>query len=64
MSRHPEADLLEKTRLYATVRGKDKAFIPHPSTWFNQDRFLDDPETWKPKAPAGGVPKKREEFCG
>lgn len=24
--------------------------VPNPSTWFNQDRFNDDPETWKPNA--------------
>lgn len=24
------------------VRGKDKKFIPHPATWFNQDRWLDE----------------------
>lgn len=23
-------------------------FIPHPSTWFNQERFIDDPATWNP----------------
>ena len=25
---------------------EDRSFIPHPSTWFNQDRFLDDASTW------------------
>lgn len=24
----------------------DREFIPHPSTWFNQDRFLDDTQAW------------------
>lgn len=26
---------------------EDPQFIPHPSTFFNQDRYLDDPVTWK-----------------
>lgn len=25
----------------------DKSFCPHPSTWFNQERFKDDPSTWR-----------------
>lgn len=24
----------------------EKAFIPHPATWFNQERWLDDPKEW------------------
>lgn len=27
----------------------DLTFCPHPSTWFNQERFNDAPETWAPK---------------
>jgi hypothetical protein len=26
--------------------GKRKNFTPHPSTWFHQSRYLDDPEEW------------------
>jgi hypothetical protein len=29
--------------------GNDLAFCPHPATWFNQERFNDDPSTWGPK---------------
>lgn len=39
--------LLEKTRQYArAVNGTDPQFIPHPATWFNQERFNDHPQTW------------------
>lgn len=38
-------NLLEKTRLYAehaAASGKEQQFIPHPATWLNQERWLDD----------------------
>jgi hypothetical protein len=38
--------LLALTQAYATRRGGDLSFTPHPSTWFNQERFNDDPSTW------------------
>lgn len=48
---HSPEMLLEKTNLYAQkMSWKDKQFIPFPSTWFNQERFLDDPSSWE--APA------------
>lgn len=25
----------------------DKTLIPHPATWFNQGRYLDDPSEWQ-----------------
>ena len=28
----------------------DRRFIPHPSTWFNQERFDDDPSEWERKS--------------
>lgn len=44
----PEA-LLAITEQYADcVRYKDQQFIPHPSTWFNEQRYADDPESWNP----------------
>lgn len=53
-------ELLEKTKAYALSRvGADHQYTPHPSTWFNQQRFNDHPETWKPHRPA--VPTKPEE---
>lgn len=39
----------ERTELYAKIRGGNKDFMPHPSTFYNQERFADDPETWKPR---------------
>ncbi len=38
--------LLEKTIAFAKARGGDLDFCPHPSTWFNQERYNDDPKTW------------------
>ena len=33
---------------YAEARiGEDSQFTPHPATWFNEERFNDDPATWK-----------------
>ena len=44
----PMAELLELTTKFAQANiGADPQFIPHPSTWFNQERFNDDPSTWK-----------------
>lgn len=40
--------LLEQTQKYAKARiGEDPNFTPHPSTWFNQERYNDDPSTWR-----------------
>jgi hypothetical protein len=46
--------LLERTRLYARTVNAPQEFIPHPSTWFNQHRFSDDPSTWRRTAPVNG----------
>ncbi len=40
------------TEAFAAARAGDKAFIPHPSTWFNQERYNDDPSTWVRATPA------------
>lgn len=40
--------LLERTRAYAAaVNGQNPRFIPHPSKWFEQERYNDDPSTWE-----------------
>ena len=45
---HSPEMLLEKTNLYAQkMSWQDKQYIPFPSTWFNQERFLDDPSAWE-----------------
>jgi hypothetical protein len=28
------------------VVGCDHQYLPNPSTWFNQERYNDDPSTW------------------
>ncbi len=41
-------DLLAKTKAYAEARkGEDPQWTPYPATWFNGQRFNDDPSTWK-----------------
>ncbi len=43
--------LLELTVLYAKCRANcDHQFTPHPSTWFSQERYNDDPSTWRDSA--------------
>lgn len=55
--------LLEATQKFADSRaGQDPKFTPMPATWFNQERFNDDPASWmaqpfsaqKPAAPKFG----------
>lgn len=43
--------LMEATKAYAVATSKwtiedQRRFIPHPSTWFNQERYKDDRSTW------------------
>lgn len=39
--------MLERVKSYAaSPAGKAGKFTPMPATWFNQDRFDDDPQTW------------------
>lgn len=45
----PGQELLARTRAFGELARKhdaDLAFVPHPSTWFHQDRFLDSAEEW------------------
>ncbi len=43
---HGAAYLLERTLAYAKTQPKGSQYTPHPATWFNQDRFNDDPAEW------------------
>ena len=55
------SELLALTQAYATRRNGDLSFTPHPSTWFNQERYNDDPSTWErvePKPTNGHQPGK------
>jgi hypothetical protein len=45
----PAAFLLERTRAFAAVRVNDPGhprYTPLPATWFNKQRFNDDPSVW------------------
>jgi hypothetical protein len=43
----PGEKLLQLTRDYATARADaEERYTPHPATWFNGERFNDDPSTW------------------
>jgi len=40
--------LFEKVSIYAEcMKNAEKQFIPHPSTWFNQERWDDDIKDWQ-----------------
>jgi hypothetical protein len=42
--------LLEAVKKFSVVwNGNSLDYCPHPSTWFNQERYKDDPETWVPR---------------
>lgn len=48
----PRSRLLEAATAYAAEReGQDQNFTPHPSTWLNQERWNDEPETPRQDAP-------------
>jgi len=51
LAKHPFDFLLECTRRYAQTCNSPADFIPHPSTWFNQERFNDDSATWQRTGP-------------
>jgi len=47
MHDHGYEFILEKTIAYAKAReGQPLEFTPHPATWYNQGRYLDEPDTW------------------
>ena len=44
----PYDTLIDRTRAFARAsEGKDKKYIPHPSTWYNQERYADDESEWR-----------------
>lgn len=53
MKRCDADTLLERSKMYASaMEGVEKKFIPHPATWYGQERYNDDPSEWNPnKAP-------------
>lgn len=57
------ADLLAKTQAFAKAQvGADAQFIPHPATWFHQERFNDDPSTWIRNSNGAKPPVRREKI--
>lgn len=48
--------LLDRVACFAaSPAGQKGQYTPHPSTWFNQDRFLDDEQEWQAKDRSGPV---------
>ena len=48
--------IISRTEAYAEMAlDIDMKFIPHPSTWLNQDRFEDEEITKKSEAPTGDL---------
>jgi hypothetical protein len=51
------AFLLDKASRYGrSEAGRQGEFTPHPATWFNQGRYLDDESEWDNAGQAKGVP--------
>ena len=51
VEKHGYSLVLDRTKQYArAVTDKESQYIPHPATWFNQERFNDDPATWNNSA--------------
>jgi hypothetical protein len=48
IKKHAAIHVLERTREFAKgwPKGCDMGYCPHPGTWFNQERYMDDPSTW------------------
>jgi len=57
--------VLEATKRYAGKvaewDSEDRCFVPHPATWFNQQRYNDDPETWQRSSAGNGSPGRHHE---
>lgn len=50
LKNHAYEFLLHKTEEFAkamVAAKKEKTFIPYPATWFNGERYEEDPATWK-----------------
>ena len=42
-------ELLRRTKAFGDLWQGAKDYCPHPATWFNQERYNDDPSTWGPR---------------
>lgn len=47
IGKHGFDQVFKATKRYAELRAGDTSFMPHPSTWFNQERYNDDENTWR-----------------
>lgn len=54
LAQKPFDFLLERTRLFAKTCNSPVEFIPYPATWFNGERYNDDPATWRRTVGASG----------
>lgn len=55
----PAGWLLERVKAYAAARrGQDQQYTPHPATWFNQERYDDDPTEWSARPDADRSPAR------
>ena len=57
MTKIEPATLLELTKAYAVRRAGDLSYMPYPATWFNAERYNDDPSTWERNENQNGKPK-------
>jgi hypothetical protein len=49
-TREAQVFLFKRVQAYAcSPAGNDDKYTPHPSTWFNQGRYDDDPQEWMRK---------------
>lgn len=62
------ATLLERTQAYAAAVAKwpeqDRQYIPLAATWFNGERYNDDPANWERKSHANNRPSNTRSFSG
>ena len=51
LRRHSGDSLVTAVTAYAAAVAEysaaERQFVPHPASWFNGDRFLDDPAQWR-----------------
>jgi len=57
----PNHLLLDKVKVYASYvalwPADERNYVPHPTTWFNQGRYDDDPKEWERGKPIASAPK-------
>jgi len=48
--------------LFGTTYEGEARFIPHPAKWFNEERFNDDPVTWRRTTTTNGKATPSRQF--